>query len=71
VPKPVGSRAVMYGIPPAARSSQGPRLRRVTLLVPESCADSLRDLARALRVDIRGEQPARRSDGGASVRAPN
>ena len=35
--------------PPAGRSFQTRGLRRVTLLVPESCADGLRDLARVLR----------------------
>jgi hypothetical protein len=30
-------------------SSVGRRLRKVTLIVPENCAESLRDLARVLR----------------------
>src|SRR5215469_13752778 len=35
--------------PHASQSLYARRLRRVTLLVPESCADSLRDLARVFR----------------------
>jgi hypothetical protein len=39
------------------RSDQTCKLRRVTLLVPESCAEGLRDLARVLRVQQRERTP--------------
>jgi len=43
---------------PIFRSDQTCKLRRVTLLVPESCAEGLRDLARMLR----GQQRERTGD---------
>jgi hypothetical protein len=39
--------------PPASQSQEARGLRRVTLLVPESCAIGLRDLARVLRTQQR------------------
>jgi hypothetical protein len=54
VPGLVGGGAVIEKGPPAA---QARRLRRVTLFVPESCAEGLRDLARVLRAQYRERTP--------------
>ena len=48
MPDFVGRGAVIRGRP-IFRSDQTCKLRKVTLLVPESCAEGLRDLARVLR----------------------
>ena len=71
MPDIVCGSAVMDRSPHAYQSLRARRLRPVTLLVPESCADSLRDLARVLRPRHQGEWPARRLDGVGSVRAPS
>jgi hypothetical protein len=57
--------------PAAYQSHQARGLRRVTLLVPESCATGLRDLARVLRTQQQHRTAGPPLGCGGSARAPS